>query len=96
MGSPKFLSRQAESCQCLEYNFTPYCIGIKHKYTTVYFALNAPFFYPLTLFLLFFVFCFFQMDIENDKLEKTIGLFSRCKETLLMYSMTSANMMVKY
>lgn len=40
------------------------------------------------------------MDIENDKLEKTkqknIGLFSRCKETLLMYSMMAANMMVKY
>lgn len=37
------------------------------------------------------------MDIENDKLEKKpICLFSRCKETLLMYSMTAANMMVKY
>lgn len=37
------------------------------------------------------------MDIENDKLEKeTIGLFFRCKETLLMYSMMAANMMVKY
>lgn len=40
---------------------------------------------------------FFLMDIENDKLEKkNIGLFSRCKETLLMDSMMAANMMVKY
>lgn len=36
------------------------------------------------------------MDIENDKLEKNIGLFLRCKETLLMYSMMAANMIVKY
>lgn len=38
------------------------------------------------------------MDIENDKLEKKThwSVFSRCKETLLMYSMMAANMTVKY
>lgn len=58
-GSPKFLSRQAESRQ-LEQDFAPYCIGIKHKYTTAYVVLNAPFFYLQTHFPYFG-----QMDLKK-------------------------------
>lgn len=41
MGSPKFLSRQIESSQWLENDFTAYCIGIQHKYTIAHFVFQC-------------------------------------------------------
>ena len=73
MGSAKFWSKA--------HNITPYCIGIKHKYPTAYFALSAPFAPPQTILFSRFSFLFSQNG--HRKLENNFFFFSVPPPSLL-------------